>query len=312
MNLFKRVYGFVRQVASDFMSDDALSLAAAVAFYTALSFAPLVLLLVTFGGFLGDRTQNELVSMFSEQLGPSAADVTQTVVETAEAEMEEEGDPAGGWRWVFGTVVLLITASTVFAQLQASLNRVWDVVPKPSPGIRGWWAWLRKRLLSLGMVLSVLFILLASLVVSTVVEWLIPNADDGEGMVGRIVVLLVSFGVSLMLFAAMFKLLPDVVIPWRDVWFGAFVTAILFNIGKVLLSIYLDKGNVGKSYGTAAGGLIALLVWVYYSCIVLLIGAEITQAYARVRGSRVRPNAHAQWSDDSSKRPVNIAGAQPA
>jgi len=265
-----------------------MSLAAAIAFYTALSFAPLVLLLVTIGGFLGDREKNELVQMFATQLGPAAAKTADTVVETAQAQTPRDE----WWRIGASSVGLLITASGVFSQLQASLNRVWDVQAKPGAGF---WAFIRKRLLSMGMVLSILFVLLVSLVVSAIVGRYATAVTEALGWVGDI---LASVVVSTLAFAAMFKVLPDVKIAWRDVWIGALITAGLFTAGKAGLAVYLDKASVGASYGAAAGGLIALLVWVYYSCIILLLGAEITQRYARLHGRGLRPSEHAVKKDE--------------
>lgn len=278
---------FVRGVVQDFLDDDVMSLAAAVAFYTAVSFAPIVLLLVTVGGFLGDATRNDLIRILQGELGPRAADVTAAVVDSAKAESKE----VVWYRWVFGIVMLVVTASGIFAQLQASLNRVWNVVSKPGKGgLSGAWAWLRKRLLSMGMVLAVLFVLLVSLVLSTLVERLAPS---GEGLAARAVVFVSSFLVASLLFAAMFKFLPDVKISWRDVWVGAMITAALFTLGKFLVSLYVSKTSAAESYGQAAGGLLALLLWAYYSCIILLLGAEITQQYARRRGRPIEPSEHA-------------------
>ncbi|HZW06540.1 MAG TPA: YihY/virulence factor BrkB family protein [Phycisphaerales bacterium] len=273
----------MRGVLSDFSADDAMSLAASVAFYTALSFAPLVLLVVTIGGFLGDREKNDLVEMFAAQLGPAAAKTADTVVETAQAQT-----PRGEWwRIAASSAGLLVTASGVFAQLQASLNRVWDVQAKPG---QGFWGFIRKRLLSMGMVLSILFVLLVSLVVSAIVGRYTSALTEALGWIGDTAAAVI---VSTVAFALMFKVLPDVKIGWRDVWIGALITAGLFTAGKAGLAVYLDKGSVGASYGAAAGGLIALLVWVYYSCTILLLGAEITQRYARLHGRGLQPSEHA-------------------
>ncbi len=178
----------------------------------------------------------------------------------------------------------------MFAQLQAALNRVWDVVPTSKSGWRGWWLWLRKRILSMGMVLT-MFILLASLVLSAAVEWVLPNAGDGAALLGRVAVFAISFVVAVLLFAALFKFLPDAEIPWHDVWMGACITALLFNAGKGVLSIYLQEGGVGENYGQATGGLIALLVWVYYSSVIVLLRAEATHSISRLRGGEIRPSA---------------------
>lgn len=280
------VIAFARGVAADFAQDDVLSLAAAVAFYTALSFAPLVLLLVSVGGLLGDETKNDLLGLFSEQLGPRAADVASGVVH---ASAQDASSPKPWWHTALSSAGLVLTASAVFGQLQASLNRMWDVeakIPAKAAG-RGrltvvWfsaWGWLRKRLISMGMVLVVLFILLVSLVVSAVLGHLVPGG--GEELAARAIEFLASVLVATLLFAAIFKFLPDAHINWRHVWLGALVTAALFNAGKLALALYIDKGGVGRDYGEAVGGLIALLVWVYYSSVVLLLGAEITQRLAR-------------------------------
>jgi membrane protein len=290
-----RWFSFVRTVVQNFIDDDAMALAAAIAFYTALSFAPLVLLLFMIGGFLGDQTQNDLIRLFSQQLGPKAGDVTRNIIENASDQPRFGTD----WRWFFGTGMLLITSSGVFGQLQAALNRVWDVAPsKKKDDARTWWVWLRKRLLSMGMVVAVFFILLTSLVISTVFEWLLPRLGPAQRWVGGILVPGVSFTVAFGLFAAMFKILPDVQLRWRDVWMGALFTAALFTVGKIGLAIYLDEGGVGQDYGNATGGLIALLVWVYYSSITLLLGAEVTQEYTRRSGYRA-PSEHAESAADS-------------
>lgn len=284
--MIRRVWDLVRGVASDFSEDDVLSLAAAVAFYTALSFAPLVLLLVTLGSFLGEAAKSQLLGMFSQQLGPKAAEVTRGVVEAA----EKSGDPATDWwRVAASTVGLLITASAVFGQLQVALNRVWGVQARPSvspPDLAGFgqyvvpvWVWLRRRLISMGMVLVVLFILLVSLVASAAMGAVVP--EGGQEAWARAGEFVVSFLVAVLLFGAIFKLLPDRPVPWRNVWLGAVVTSTLFNAGKLVLALYIDKVGVGRDYGEGIGGLIALLVWVFYSCVVLLVGAEITQRITR-------------------------------
>lgn len=288
---------FIRGVASDFSDDDAMSLAAAVAFYTALSFAPLVLLVWMVGGFLGDQTKNDLLKLFQSQLGPRAADATGAVLDAAQDQPAREW-----WRWAFSSVMLLVTASGVFAQLQASLNRVWDVQARPDEGL---WGWLRKRLLSIGMVGAVLFLLLVSLVVSAAVGALAPAvaaAGWAAEAAGSVVV-------TTLVFAAMFKVLPDVRMSWRDVWVGSLITAVMFTAGKAVLTVYLENGGVGAGYGKAAGSLIALLVWVYYSCVILLLGAEVTQRFARLRGRGIEPSGHAEriGSRKESAAPVGAA-----
>lgn len=291
---WKPTTSFLRNVARDFSDDDVVTLAGAIAFYTALSFAPLVLLLVNLGGLLGDSTRNDLLGVFSEQLGPRAGDVAEQVVEASSR--KAAGAPTQWWNSAWSMVGLLVTSSAVFAQLQASLNHMWDVKatlkPRPrEPRARWWamtmaiWAWLRKRLISMGMVLVVLFILLVSLVISSIMGTAVPS-DSEEALPARIIEFAASLIVAALLFAAIFKFLPDAPIAWREVWLGAFVTSLLFNVGKLALALYIDKSEVGKDYGDAVGGLIALLVWVYYSAITLLLGAEITRRLSH----KTRPN----------------------
>ncbi len=189
-------------------------------------------------------------------------------------------------------VVLLVGASGVFIQLQNALNTVWDVKVKPDAGIMNF---IRKRLLSFSAVLGIGFLLLVSLLASAALSGmnkymsgLLPGAD----WVWEAINMVVSFGFITLLFALMFRYLPDVEIQWSDVWVGALITAGLFVLGKFLLGLYLGQGSFGSTYG-AAGSLVILLAWVYYSAQILFFGAEITQAYAREYGGRIVPNDHA-------------------
>ncbi len=275
---FRSAYNFVRSVIRGFNEHDVMSLAAAVAFYTLLSFAPLVLLLVTIGSLLGEVAKSEMVQNFYAQLGPEAAQVGQAVIEQA----ERAGPPRELWRWILSSSMLLVSASLVFNQLQKSLNRIWGTRTTPRSGF---FAWVWKRLLSMGMIFAIMFILLVAMVVSTLIESLLPSTNE---VVGRISVTGVSLLVSSLLFAAIFKVLPDAKIAWREVWLGAITTAILFSGGKAAVSFYLKHGGVVESYGSAAGALIALIVWVYYSCIILFIGAEMTAQYDQQRAVRRR------------------------
>lgn len=268
----------IRTIARQFIADNALSLAAAVAFYTALSFGPLVLLAFTFTGVLGEHSAGELVRLFAQELGPQAAIVAENVIETAR-ERDARKDP---WRWAAGVVMLLVTASAVFAQLQVSLNRIWRVVARPGTGV---WTWLRRRLLSMGVVIAICFLLMVSLMLTAFIDSVVPGHD---AWLARATVSIISFTVSAALFAALFKFVPDVRLDWSDVWLGSVVTALLFVGGKAIVAGYLAKGSVGAEYGRAAGGLIALLVWVYYSAILVFIGAEITRHVVHLRGGEVR------------------------
>src|SRR5688572_9001922 len=237
--MFRKAIAFGREFFKAFSAHAALTQAAALAFYTALSFAPLVLLLVSIGGLVGESTKYELLSQFSRELGPRSADLAQGVVKAADRPNTGE---VSWWRTVVGSVGLLVAASAVFAQLQSALNSIWEVAPKPRrlepPRSRLWtialtaWGFLRKRLVSMGMVLVVLLILLVSLVISAVLGQVMP--PDGGGIAARVLDFAISFVVATLLFAAIFKVLPDVAIRWRDACQGAAITSALFNAGKLL------------------------------------------------------------------------------
>lgn len=290
------VFGTFKQSIAEFFEDDALTQAAAVAFYTALSFAPLVLLLVTIGGMLGQENQDALVDQFRGAMGDSAGKSVQEILDNA-----KESQQQGGvwWRWALGLAVLLFSASGVFAQLQYALNVIWDVRPNPSES--GAIAWLRKRALSMGMIVTILFVLMVSLVVSTVVEMIIPGNFPYASRIGEVLVSLIVFT---LLFAAIYKILPDVKIDWEDVWLGAFITAVLFAIGKQGIGLYMRYAAPGSSYG-AAGSLIVLLTWVYYSALILFFGAELTQVVTRRRGKRIVPDEHAVFEDSKGTAPAH-------
>src|SRR5690606_1903041 len=189
---------------------------------------------------------------------------------------------------VIGFAVLLFSATKVFAELQRSMNRIWNVKTKPGQGIKGVF---RKRALSLGMILAIGFILLVSLAVSAALGTLLR----GQGVAWDVLNFAISLAVYVLLFAAMFKILPDVELEWRHVWRGAILTGILFAIGKLMIDIYLARTSVGSPFG-AAGSLIVLLIWVYFSALIVFFGTELTQVWLLARGERVEPEPQAEWA----------------
>ena len=278
-----------KRAVSDFFEDDAMTYAASLAFYTALSLAPLLLLLITIGGFLGESTQQDLITQLEQMVGGKAAEGIEMIIDNAQQNPQQST-----WALVVSLAVLLFSASGVFAQLQAALNHIWDVKPKPGAGV---WGWIRKRLLSIGMIFAILFILLVSLVLSAAIGAILQamglsTSGGNADWIGRIITFIISLLVFIVLFALIYKYLPDVRIEWRYVWTGAIFTAVLFAVGKLLIGLYLSTAGVGSSYG-AAGSLIALLVWVYYSSLILFFGAELTQAYAHMQGASLLPDRHA-------------------
>jgi membrane protein len=277
-----------RDTIADFVEDDAMTLGAALAFYTALSLAPLVVLLLWFASFLGEGMQQQLVTQIQTVVGPQAAEAIRGIIASAKAE-PSVGNVAG----MISLATLLFSVSGVFAQLQYALNRIWDV--EASPAKSGAWAWIRKRLLSLGTFVSVAFLLVVSMAVtaavsaaSTFAQGLLPGADA----VWFAVAWLVSLALTALTFALVYKVLPDVTIGWREALIGALGTALLFVAGRWAIGLYLGRSAVGSAYG-AAGSLIVLLVWVYYASLIVFVGAELTQVLAHRMGREIQPDAHA-------------------
>ena len=283
------IWHLLKTTASKWSDDKAPRLGAALAYYTVFSIAPLLVIVIGIAGLVfGEKAaEGAIVQQISGLVGEQSAAAIQTMLANART------PSSGGLAAAVGIVTLLIGASGLFGQLQDALNSIWGVEPKPGRGVLGM---LKDRFLSFVAILGTAFLLLVSLVISALLSavgavfnaWL-PAPE----IVLHLVNSAVSFGVITILFAMIFKLLPDVKIAWRDVWLGAVVTALLFTIGKYALALYLGKSDVGSAYG-AAGSLVIILVWVYYSAQILLFGAEFTAVYADEYGSRIVPADNAQ------------------
>ncbi len=286
----KSSISLLKEAANNWMEHKAPRLGASVAFYTLLSFAPLLILLAALAAliFSKETAQNGLIDQAGQMIGARGADTVKSLLENAQKK------PSSG---VFASMVafatLLFGASGVFIELQDALNTIWDAKPKDSSGVMGM---LKQRLFSFGMVLSLGFLLLASLVLSAGLALLgkyFGGLFPVPTPVLQAINFLVSFLVIAVLFAFMFKYVPAVHVAWRYVWTGAIGTALLFAIGKLLLGLYLGKASVGSAYG-AAGSLVAMIVWVYYSAQIFFFGAEFTRVYADSQGHREEPNGPAK------------------
>ncbi|MEZ5966130.1 MAG: YihY/virulence factor BrkB family protein [Planctomycetota bacterium] len=291
-----RTWRVVRRAVLAFFEDQALTHGAAVAFFSGLSLAPILILLVWLSSVLGPGLRDLLVDHVAELVGAQGGQVVRMVIDNADAHV----DVAHIAGWIsLGT--LLFSATAVFAQLQTALNTIWGVRSDPT----GFdvWAWLRKRLLSLGLIVSIGFLLLVSLVVSSGLAALTHAWRDrlpAAGLLWNALDLVVPFLVYLLVFMAVFRYLPDAELRWRHVFFGGVVTASLFVVGKWLIGLYLGTSALGSAYG-AAGSLVLMLVWTYYSAAIVLFGAELTQAFVRELGERVAVEAHAV-ADDQEHR----------
>jgi len=271
-----------RESFSSWSDDYAPSMGAAIAYYTIFSIAPLLVIVIAIAGFFygEDAASGRIYDELSGLVGSNGASVIQGLVKSANRPGE------GIVSTVIGVALLLVGATTVFAELQNDLDRIWRA--PAAAKTEGIWAMMRGRLLSLGLVVSIGFLLLVSLIISAGLailgNWW-GGIFGGAQWVLEIVNFVVSIGVITTLFALMYKILPRVPIGWHDVWVGAFVTALLFSIGKYLVGLYLGKASVASGFG-AAGSLAVLLVWVYYSAQIFLLGAEFTGIYAHRFGSR--------------------------
>jgi membrane protein len=263
-----------------FINDGALSRGAAIAFYTVTSIAPVLLIVIAIAGlvFGRDAAQGAIIGQLSALMGQQTAEVLQTAIASASAKS------SGIIATIVGVVTLILTASGVFGEMQTALNAIWKAKPKGSTVSR----LIRARAASLGLVAALGFMLIVSLVVSTGLT-AFGNYLNSILPFGRVILAILNGIVSIallsLLFAAIYKILPDRTLQWRDVIVGAVVTAILFTIGKSLISWYIGSSAVASSFG-AAGALIVLLLWVYYSAQIFLLGAEFTKAYANRRGSK--------------------------
>jgi membrane protein len=292
-----RLFRSLRKAASEFSEDDCMSSGAAIAYYAIFSLPPLLVLLLMIAGYFGvepDRIQAAVQNQWGVASGKN--DSTEEGKSDQESEKAEEELPKPGQFGILsrivGGAILLFSATGLFAQLQYALNRAWEVKPDPKQG--GVWAFITKRVLSFGMVLVVAFLLLISFVLTTVIDELVAllqgNAPEGPALaVGIVLNNVAAFVVATLLFAAMYKLLPDAKMAWKDAFIGASMTALLFVIGKALIGWYLQHTDLGSGWGSAAASMIGVLVWMYYSSLILLFGAELTQVWASEYGRGIEP-----------------------
>lgn len=282
-----RLKQIVREAGSQWVADKAPRLGAALAYYTIFSIAPLLVITIAVAGFVFGReaAQGQIAAQVEHLVGRQGGEAIEAMVESA----SKPG--AGTLGSILGVAMLLLGAAGLFGQLQDALNTIWEVKPKEGRGI---WGMVRDRFLSLSMVLGVAFLLLVSLIASSALAAVGTLLGDWHtGTIGLVMTTLLDLVVVTTLFALIYRYLPDAEIAWRDVWFGAGVTAVLFTIGKFLIGMYLGRAGVQSAYG-AAGSLAVLLVWLYYASQIFLFGAELTKAYANNLGSRIKPKPHAE------------------
>ena len=298
------LWSLIKESVSQWSEDYAPSMGAALAYYTIFSIAPLLVIAIAVAGFFfgQDAASGEIFAQLRGLLGDEGAAAIQGLVKSA----SEPGK--GTFAAIAGVVTLLLGATTVFGELQSDLDRIWDA---PKPEKSGIWGMLRGRLLSFGMILGIGFLLLVSLIFSAALSALSHFWDawftEWE-FVLQTINFVVSFAMITGLFAMIYKLLPRCDIGWKDVWVGAIVTSALFSVGKLLIGLYLGKSSVASGFG-AAGSLVIVLLWVYYSAQIFLLGAEFTKTYAYRHGSRVTKAKPAEKHD--APRQADRTGKEP-
>jgi membrane protein len=288
-NKLKAGWELLKLTFAEWMDDNTFELSAALAFYTIFSIAPVLLIAVGVASFFlaPETATTRIVDELENLVGAQGANAVRQVIDSS------RGFGKGLWAVGVGIVTLIMGATAVFGELQSALNQIWDVKAKPDRGVI--MSLIVDRLRSFSIAVCVGFLLLVSLVISAVISGLqnyMNNWLPGVPWVWQTANVVSSFFVVAVLFATIYKLLPDVVISWRDVWIGAAVTALLFTAGKYLIGIYLGQTATASAFG-AAGSLVVLLFWVYYSALISFLGAEFTQVYTRRYGPGIRPKEHA-------------------
>ncbi len=285
----KGLFQVVKQAGAAFAKDKVTKLSASLAYYTIFSLGPMLIVIIFLSNLIWhkDAIEGQVFGQIRSLVGDSTALQIQEIIKNAS--LSGSGIFAG----IIGVATLIIGATTIFAEIQDSINTIWRLKVKTD---RGWLIMLKNRLLSFSLVVGLGFLLLVSLIINTIVEGLMDKLQEVFPQITVVLVYILNLVITLIiisfLFGIIFKLLPDALIRWRDVAVGAIFTAVLFMIGKFGITLYISSSNVGSAYG-AAGSLVILILWVYYSSIILYFGAEFTKAYAVKYGHEIRPNDYA-------------------
>ncbi len=294
----KSIWRLLKYTVNQWIEDQPFQLSAALSYYTLFSLAPLLIIVIAVAGFVFGReaAEHQIVGTIQEMIGQQSAQAVQGMIQNASSQPK-----TGVISAMVGVLALILGAGGVVGQLQASLNMIWGVTPKPGQGL---WGFLRQRFISFAMVLAIGFLLLVSLVISAIVSSLTQLMGayfGGVEMIAHLLDMSISFILITALFAMIYKVLPDIRIQWRDVWIGAALTSILFTLGKLLIGLYLGYSGISSTYG-AAGSLITVLLWVYYSSLIFFLGAESTQVYASQYGSGAAPTEYAEPIGSTQKQ----------
>jgi membrane protein len=302
----KDIISLLRDAFKEWGEDKASRLGAALSYYTVFSIGPLLVLVIAIVGFvLGQQAaKGQIVETIRGVVGEDGARLIEQLIKSA-------SEPAAGTiATVIGIITLLLGAAAIFGHLKDSLNAIWGVKVEKGEGLAGVLNTIKRNVLTFGMVGATAFLLLVSLVVNAALAALgklLESRLPGGPLVWQVLNFALMLATITLLFAVVYRLLPDAHIAWSNVWVGSFVTALLFVLGQLVLGFYFGISNPGSAFG-AAGALILILVWIYYSAQIFFFGAEITQIYAMKYGTAIRPGAHAQWaSEEDRERWENVA-----
>lgn len=282
----RNIFTVIKTALKEWWDKDPFRESAVIAYYSIFSLPGLLVVIITLAGYIfgRDAVNNTVARQITNTLGADTAEQIQNMIIKASVSNNSV------WATIIGVVTIIVGATGVFAQFQKSLNTIWEV--KTDPSKSGIWSIIRVRLFSFGMIVSIAFILLVSLVISALLSafgnWLSGHFSDTFVVLLQVVNFIISINILAVLFALMFKIFPDAQIKWRHVWIGAFVTAFLFEIGKYGLGLYFGKANPASGYGTA-GSVILILLWVSYSSMIVFYGAEFTHSYATMFSGKVPP-----------------------
>lgn len=294
----KRTWGILKTAFVEWNAKDPFRESAVIAYYAIFSLPGLLVLILSIAGYFFGReaVTGQVYLQVKSMMGADTAKQIQDMIVIA-SDIDKTF-----WAMAVGIITIIVGATGVFAQFQKSLNIIWEV--KPDTTKNGIWAVIKVRLFSFGLIISIAFILLISLVISSVLsalgEWVHTRIPEYLMIVFQVANFILSFAVVALLFAIMFKFLPDAKIKWRNVWIGSMVTALLFDIGKSALGFYFGKANPGEGYGPA-GSVILILLWVSYTSMIVFYGAEFTRAYADSYDGRIKPSDHAVKDPDPKR-----------
>ncbi|MDQ6844434.1 MAG: YihY/virulence factor BrkB family protein [Bacteroidota bacterium] len=295
------VFSYLRKVFKEFSADNILKYSASLAYYTVFSIAPLLVIVTTLSGiFFGKKAvQGEVYAQLNGLVGNDAALQIQDIIKN----IHLTGD--NFFASIVSIVILLIGATTIFGEVQDSLNKIWGLRVKTK---KTWWKLILTRLLSFSLIVCIGFVMIVSLVLNALVsafgKFLSRYIHNFSVYFIETSESILSFLVTTFLFSIMFKVLPDAKIKWKDVFFGGFITALFFTLGKLAIGFYLGQSNLATLYG-AAGSIIIIMVWVYYSAIILYLGAEFTKVHAKLYGGKIQPNEYAEWIKIEEKHVLN-------